>query len=165
MKSSLKSNLHFSGGRTLPPYPHYSRGATLPGSANPNPNGFHGRHEAVASLWLVGGKLRWLDYIAARKHIYCGEYRRLAPLTPHFARLRSLLLAGENLQIVEVDGPDPSLEYGPYARISADAPGMLNADGRGDHSLLDQRHEEAIWTRLRHCCALARRRCVAPPRR
>jgi hypothetical protein len=67
------------------------------------------------------------DYIAARKHIYCGEYRRLAPLTPHFARLRSLLLAGENLQIVEVDGPDPSLEYGPYARISADAdaPGML----------------------------------------
>jgi len=89
------------------------------------PNGFHGRHEAVASLWLVGGKLRWLDYIAARKHIYCGEYRRLAPLTPHFARLRSLLLAGENLQIVEVDGPDPSLEYGPYARISADAPGML----------------------------------------
>jgi hypothetical protein len=88
------------------------------------PNGFHGRHQVVASVWMVNGKLRWLDYIAARKHIYCGEYRRLAPLTPHFAQLRSLLLAGENLQIVEVDGPDPSLEYGPYARISAEAPGM-----------------------------------------
>jgi hypothetical protein len=88
------------------------------------PNGFHGRRAAVASLWMVDGQLRWLDYIAARKYIYCGEYRRLAPQTPHFAQLRSLLHAGVNLQIVEVDGPDPSLDYGPYARISKDAPGM-----------------------------------------
>jgi hypothetical protein len=69
--------------------------------------------------------LRWLDYIAARKHIYCGEYKRLAPSTPHFIKLRALLVAGENLQIVEVDGPDPSLTYGPYASISSLEPGML----------------------------------------
>lgn len=88
------------------------------------PNGFHGRHRAVASLWIVDGQLRWLDYISARKHIYCGEYIRLAPSTPHFQQLSAMLAAGENLQIVEVDGPDPTLEYGPYASINKEKPGM-----------------------------------------
>lgn len=89
------------------------------------PNGFEARRNAVASLWIVDGQLRWLDYIAARKHIYCGEYARLAPQTVHFRQLLGLLVEGENLQIVEVDGPDPSLTYGPYASISPESPGML----------------------------------------
>lgn len=89
------------------------------------PNGFAEKRGAVASLWIVDGQLRWLDYIAARKHIYCGEYARLAPHTPHFQKLRAMLMAGENLQIVEVDGPDLLLDYGPYANINVDAPGML----------------------------------------
>jgi hypothetical protein len=88
------------------------------------PAGFHERSSCVASLWMVGGQLRWLDYIAARKHIYCGEYARLAPHTPHFKALSKLLDAGENLLIVEVDGPDPTLSYGPYANISPESPCM-----------------------------------------
>lgn len=88
------------------------------------PVGFHERASCVASLWMVDGQLRWLDYIAARKHIYCGEYARLAPHTPHFKILSNLLDAGENLLIVEVDGPDPNLTYGPYANISPESPCM-----------------------------------------
>jgi hypothetical protein len=88
------------------------------------PAGFNGRASCVASLWPVDGQLRWLDYVAARKHIYCGEYARLAPRTPHFKILSNLLDAGENLLIVEVDGPDPTLTHGPYANISPASPCM-----------------------------------------
>jgi len=87
------------------------------------PNGFEGRKQCVCSIWH-DGKQR-LNYIEARKTIYCGEYARLAPLTPAFQKLRTLLEAGENLQLVEVDGPDPTLGYAPYDQISKENPGML----------------------------------------
>jgi hypothetical protein len=103
------------------------------------PAGFKARRGAVASLWIVDGQLRWLDYIAARKHIYCGEYIRLAQSTPHFHKLRELLASGANLQIVEVDGPDPTLSDGPYASISVDSPGLLMDDATCKFLLNDPR--------------------------
>ncbi len=33
--------------------------------------------------------------------------------------------AGRSIQIVEVDGPDPTLTYPPYDKISKEEPGML----------------------------------------
>lgn len=85
------------------------------------PNGFKGRSECLFSLWprtdepMIYDRL---DYITARKKIYCGEYIRLAPRTPHFKKLKDLLESGQSLLIVEVDGPDPTF-YG------LECPGLL----------------------------------------
>lgn len=89
------------------------------------PNGFKHRAECVACLWVVDGKLEWLDYIAARKHVYCGEYTRLAPPHPEFKKLQALLQSGVNLQLVEVDGPDPQLDFYPYDALSSESPGLI----------------------------------------
>lgn len=91
------------------------------------PNGFQGRHECVFALWPKienPKKFIKLDYIQARKKIYCGEYARLAPKTPHFKKLKKMLDDGKNLQIVEVDGPDPTLDFPPYDQISKENPGL-----------------------------------------
>lgn len=87
------------------------------------PNGYYGRTACIGAIWP--GESGRLDYIQARKKIYCAEYARLAPRTPAFKALRALLEKGENLQIVEVDGPDPTLKYPPYDQISPAEPGML----------------------------------------
>jgi hypothetical protein len=88
------------------------------------PNGFHGRTSCICSLWPHKSPEK-LGYIEARKKIYCGEYIRLAPQTESFKKLRALLSQGVNLQLIEVDGPDPSLTYPPYNEISTEYPGML----------------------------------------
>jgi hypothetical protein len=91
------------------------------------PNGFKGRKDCVCSIWPgnADDQDERLTYIEARKRIYCGEYARLAPPTASFKRLRALLEQGVNLQIVEVDGPDPSLTFAPYDQISTANPGLL----------------------------------------
>jgi hypothetical protein len=88
------------------------------------PNGFKGRTQCLFAV-PEDSKEERLDYIAARKRIYCGEYARLAPNTPHFAKLKAMLDEGINLQLVEVDGPDPNLTYPPYDKISTTNPGLL----------------------------------------
>lgn len=89
------------------------------------PNGYHGRHKCICAIWGTKEKYEILDYISARKKIYCGEYARLAPKTESFKALLKLLQNGENLQLVEVDGPDPYLKYPPYDQISPENPGLL----------------------------------------
>jgi len=91
------------------------------------PNGFHGRTSCLFSLWPCDTNpyaYDRLDYIEARKKIYCGEYIRLAPKTPHFKKLKEMIESGQNIQIVEVDGPDTNLIYPPYDQISRDNPGL-----------------------------------------
>ena len=103
------------------------------------PNGYHGRHACVCALWRVDGVLQRLDYIAARKRIYCAEYVRLAPQQPHFTKLLKLLDAGVNLQIVEVDGPDPALTFAPYTELSSESPGLTITESVIDTLLHDKR--------------------------
>ena len=53
-----------------------------------------------------------LGYIDSRKQIYVMEYCRLVKELPEFLELRERLNNGENLMIVEVDGPhQESLDY------------------------------------------------------
>lgn len=55
---------------------------------------------------------RPLNYIEARKQIYCPEYVNMASQHEQFQMLRNMLNNGINLMIVEVDGPhDESLDY------------------------------------------------------
>jgi hypothetical protein len=89
------------------------------------PNGFEGRRKCICSIHIVGDQTFRLSYIEARKQIYCAEYVRLAPRTDAFKQLKSLLNQGSSLQIIEVDGPDPSLTFPPYDQISKEKPGLL----------------------------------------
>jgi len=53
-----------------------------------------------------------LNYIEARKQIYLPAYAKSAKAHPEFAKLQQRLLDGENLLIIEVDGPQArSLPY------------------------------------------------------
>lgn len=120
--------VHVQNNEVLPAYWNWRKLGMKNQYAVRYPNGFHGRRQCVFSLWPSAddpNTYERLDYIQARKRIYCGEYARLAPLTPHFKKLSDMLKRGENIQIVEVDGPDPSLSYPPYDQISSSNPGLL----------------------------------------
>lgn len=88
------------------------------------PNGYKGRHECICAITDDGQRL---DYIASRNAIYCDFYVRHALQHPSFVALKERLESGENILLVEVDGPDYGLKFEPYTRISAASPG-LNMD-------------------------------------
>jgi hypothetical protein len=74
------------------------------------PVGYTSRHEVLYSLVDVGSKP--IDYIDARKQIYLPLYTELSKQTREFKLLKEKLDAGENLLIIEVDGPhEESLPY------------------------------------------------------
>lgn len=84
------------------------------------PNGYRGRANCLYSFW----DNEKLSYVESRKKVYCKLYRDLAPENEDFKKLKTLLENGTNLLIVEVDGPSPSENYGPYKKISMESPGM-----------------------------------------
>jgi len=68
------------------------------------------RKNCLYSLKEKGGKR--LSYVEARKEIYLPVYCDLVRKEPQFAGLQARLQKGENLLIIEVDGPhQESLEY------------------------------------------------------
>ena len=91
------------------------------------PNGFHGRRKCKFSLFLNKDTGEWerLNYIESRKKIYCAEYARLVHNYQDFADLKDLVENGQNVMLIEVDGPDPELSYAPYDQISRDSPGLI----------------------------------------
>ncbi|MBL4898408.1 MAG: hypothetical protein JKX76_02045 [Colwellia sp.] len=53
-----------------------------------------------------------LDYIQARKEIYLPGYQELVVQEPKYTKLQTMLAKGQNLLIIEVDGPhQESMEY------------------------------------------------------
>lgn len=73
------------------------------------PNGFNGRSSVLYSLWPNNKQGKKLDYVEARKQIYCGEYARLSPKCESFKKMKEMLEEGKNIQIIEVDGPEGGL--------------------------------------------------------
>ena len=70
------------------------------------PVGYYGRKECVCSIWPnEKGQYECLDYITARKKIYCHIYGEAAKIHPRFLELREKLKHGKNLLILDVDGP------------------------------------------------------------
>ena len=67
------------------------------------PAGFLNRRNALYSLEDEGGKP--LTYVEARKGIYLKEYLKLVVKLPRFQGLKQRLVQGENLLVLEVDGP------------------------------------------------------------
>ena len=84
------------------------------GMMNPHPVrypvGYNYRRNCVYAL--KDGSDEKLDYIKARKEIYVPEYCKLVKAQKKFTELKKRLARGENLLIVEVDGPhQDSLPY------------------------------------------------------
>lgn len=72
------------------------------------PVGFHHRHKCLYAWW----KKQKLGYIESRMEIYIPEYIRSVKKEPQFKELKKRLEQGENLLIIEVDGPhQESLPY------------------------------------------------------
>lgn len=67
------------------------------------PNGRAGRHKCLCSLWYNGKEWEVLDYIAARKKIYCKTYVNLVQGTTAYKMLKDLYDKGYSLQICEMD--------------------------------------------------------------
>lgn len=106
----------------LPDYWKWREKGTYNNYAVRYPNGFHGRTQCLYALWPIpendkttpyaaidpnGIKYMKLDYIQARKVIYCGLYARLSIQHPEFLKIKQMFNNGEHIQIVEVDGPKP----------------------------------------------------------
>lgn len=77
------------------------------------PVGFHHRKNCVSALFEQNpGVFYWLDYIESRMFIYLSGYIDSVKKEPLFVSLQSRLKQGENLLIIEVDGPhQESLKY------------------------------------------------------
>ena len=87
------------------------------------PNGYGGKEKCICALWSAKNnilaelddiedeyaEMEQLDYIEARKRIYVPLYIKLAKQNAEFAELRKKLENGENLQILDVDGPDDTI--------------------------------------------------------
>jgi hypothetical protein len=74
------------------------------------PVGYYHRHKCLGAL--KSGYPQILDYIESRKQIYLPEYVNAVRKEPLFNRLVEMLRNGENLLILEVDGPhQESLSY------------------------------------------------------
>ena len=67
------------------------------------PNGYYGRHTCLCALWHNGTEWERLDYISARKKIYCKVYAQLAQATEAYQMLKALHDQGQALQICEMD--------------------------------------------------------------
>jgi hypothetical protein len=75
------------------------------------------RQACIGSLWGEGeyhldNPLKFLNYIEARKEIYLPIYLQSVQKEPKFIQLKERLEKGENLLIIEIDGPhQESLNY------------------------------------------------------
>jgi hypothetical protein len=75
------------------------------------PVGFGNMHKCLFAI-KSGEPTKKLDYVEARKEIYVPTYCELVKKEPKFQELKNKLSNGENLLIIEVDGPhQESLEY------------------------------------------------------
>lgn len=67
------------------------------------PNGYHGRSKCLFALWYENGEWIKLDYISARKKIYCKIYAELVQETEAYKMLKELVNNGTSIQICEMD--------------------------------------------------------------
>ena len=104
--------------RLLPAYFEWRRKGMAAKDAIRYPVGFHGRHTCVGAVLSdvpVGQheeEHKFLNYVESRRQIYLVLYAKLLSNHPMFLKLQQRSRAGENLLIVEVDGPhQESMDY------------------------------------------------------
>lgn len=102
---------HVANGRLTPEYWAWRRKGFAAKDAVRYPVGFYARRTCVGCVLenepAEDGQPehKFLNYVEARKAIYLPVYTKLLQAYPMFHQLRKRLERGENLLIVEVDGP------------------------------------------------------------
>jgi hypothetical protein len=97
------------------------------------PNGFKYHKDAKGTVYR--GKI--IGYVEARKKVYYAKYREIAIKRKMFKDLKTRFLAGENIQIVEVDGPTKGTSY-PYDKVQVkDGLGSLKMTKRRLNALIN----------------------------
>ena len=99
---------HLKEDKVLPAYFKWKQARLENKYAVRYPVGFKNRHTVKFALHYD----KQLTYIEARKAIYLPEYVRLAKQEKQFKELRKQLKVGENLLIIEVDGPHHARQAG-----------------------------------------------------
>ena len=97
-----------SSGQILPDYYRWRNEIFGSTKALRYPNGFNHRHECKFLLLIKEDNTQErLDYISARKRVYCQEYKRLARKLPVYQRLLRRLRQDPNYKICisEIDVP------------------------------------------------------------
>lgn len=101
--------------RILPAYVAWRKKGMNAKSAIRYPVGYHHRHKCLFALAEnENGEIDKtpLNYIESRKKIYVPLYQKLVKTHTMFISLKERLFKGENLLILEVDGPHPeSMDY------------------------------------------------------
>lgn len=110
------AEIHLKEGLLTPEYYQWRTKGMLNPYAIRYPVGYNHRHKCLYALAeKSNGTIdpnEKLDYIQSRKEIYVQEYCRLVKKEPKFQELQNRLKKGENLLIIEVDGPhEESLDY------------------------------------------------------
>jgi hypothetical protein len=105
------------------------------------PNGFEDKEKCICCLWPTSNKLEdiddeytemeQLDYITARKRVYAPIYIELAKQTEEFEELKAMVARGENIQILDVDGPDETI-------YEKKAPQPYNKMAKGIHGVTSE---------------------------
>jgi hypothetical protein len=76
------------------------------------PAGFNNRHNCIGNIIIENGEYGILDYIESRKRIYLPIYLEAVKRAPKFQELKKRYQNGENLLIIEIDGPhQEDIEY------------------------------------------------------
>ncbi len=81
------------------------------------PVGYSYRHQCLGAIKTLGhgeniSDFELLDYIESRKKIYLPLFLKMVKNKPQFLQLKNRVKSGENLLIIEVDGPhQETLEY------------------------------------------------------
>ena len=108
--------VHFMDGKLTPEYFEWRHKGMYAKEAIRYPVGYKHRHKCLFTLKEDENGVidvdRKLDYVQARKEIYMPLYCNLVKKEKKFKELKERLRKGENLLIIEVDGPhQESLDY------------------------------------------------------
>ena len=109
---SYPAETHYANGQILPAYWTWREKLMKNPYAVRYPVGFGNMHKCLFAIKDENNPDEHLDYIQGRKQIYVPLYCELVKKQDKFWELRERLENGENLLIIEVDGPhQESLEY------------------------------------------------------
>ncbi|XWV24459.1 hypothetical protein QJ856_gp0015 [Tupanvirus deep ocean] len=108
---SYPEEVHYANGELLPAYWTWREKGMNNAYYVRYPVGFGNMHTCLFAIKESEPNKR-LNYIEGRKEIYVPVYCELGKKEPKFAELKNRLINGENLLIIEVDGPhQESLNY------------------------------------------------------
>lgn len=129
LRWSHSNEIHFQNDLITPAYWKWRRKGMNHDKWVRYPNGYPRHKDVYGSVLVENGEYEIIDKYTARLKIYYRNYCEIARCTSLYKELQKAYYNGENILIVEVDGPTYTSEY-PYNLTEN---GIIHID----HSILD----------------------------